>query len=524
MGQLVDDVVCLRYAPARMTTPDYECATAEGTRRLKRRMIAAGRHASAYRPLGRTGLTVSRIGFGCYRVADTVDEHRLAMAEALESGCNLVDTSTNYTDGGSERLVGRVVRGLDRRDELVVVSKVGYVQGKNLEAIRERARTDDGMPDVVRYMDGCWHCIHPDYIGEQLDLTLERTGLERIDVYLLHNPEYFLADAQRRSPDLPLADRRADYYDRIERAFGKLEEEVSAGRISHYGVSSNSFGVGPDRYNATSVQRLLECAQRAGGDQHHFSVIQLPLNLVEVASAVLANNSGKSAVATAQDAGLAVLANRPLNALHNGALFRLADFDVAGAPQRADRQVKKVARLEAEFAFGLGQALDLSGEEGRPFFDYAEHLRERCDELGDAVSWDDWVQTTVSPEISQVVSQIDGNLQGPIKAAWQIWLERYVENLTALVELLRTHCARQSQRRSDRVSRLLEGIVPPGRAADTLSRKAVATLLGVKGVDCVLVGMRQRRYVADVLAVMDWPPIETTAGDLTRVSAGAQSA
>src|SRR5262249_56608768 len=59
---------------------------------------------AAYGPLGATGLTVSRVGFGGYRVDDDTPEHRAALERAFHGGVNLVDTSTNYTDGGSERL------------------------------------------------------------------------------------------------------------------------------------------------------------------------------------------------------------------------------------------------------------------------------------------------------------------------------------------------------------------------------------------------------------------------------------
>src|SRR5262245_64661692 len=99
------------------------------TRAFAERHAAAG--AGAYGPLGRTGLTVSRLGFGGYRVNDGAPVHRSALEQALAGGVNLVDTSTNYTDGGSERLVGHVVgeairRGRIAREGIVVVSKVGY--------------------------------------------------------------------------------------------------------------------------------------------------------------------------------------------------------------------------------------------------------------------------------------------------------------------------------------------------------------------------------------------------------------
>ena len=129
-----------------MTTPSTERAVAggaspAGTRACAERRGAAG--GEAYGPLGRTGLTVCRLGFGGYRVNDETPVHRSALEQALAGGVNLVDTSPNYADGGSERLVGRVVADAVRtgrlaREEIVVVSKIGYVQEENLALAQER--------------------------------------------------------------------------------------------------------------------------------------------------------------------------------------------------------------------------------------------------------------------------------------------------------------------------------------------------------------------------------------------------
>jgi hypothetical protein len=55
---------------------------------------------------------VSAAGFGCYRVSADVNDHATAMTRAMMHGINLIDTSTNYTDGASERLVGQVLESL----------------------------------------------------------------------------------------------------------------------------------------------------------------------------------------------------------------------------------------------------------------------------------------------------------------------------------------------------------------------------------------------------------------------------
>ena len=66
----------------------------------------------AFTALGSTGLTTSRIGFGGYRIDLEEADHREALIKALREGCNLIDTSTNYGDGDSERLIGAVLAEL----------------------------------------------------------------------------------------------------------------------------------------------------------------------------------------------------------------------------------------------------------------------------------------------------------------------------------------------------------------------------------------------------------------------------
>jgi aryl-alcohol dehydrogenase-like predicted oxidoreductase len=272
------------------------------------------------------------IGFGGYRVDDRTPAHRAALERALDAGCRLIDTSTNYTDGGSESLVGAVLAERERRapgsrGKVVLVSKIGYVQGQNLDLAFERERRGDPFPEMVRYMDGCWHCIHPEFLRDQLERSLRRLQAERLDVCLLHNPEYFLSDAAHRGdPDLETS--RAEFYRRVQAAFGFFEEQVSRGVLGAYGVSSNSVVAPADGAETTSLGRFLDAARAAGGAGHHFRVVQWPMNLFEGGAALEANTGpggARTALDAARAARLEVLVNRPLNAILEGRLLRLSD-------------------------------------------------------------------------------------------------------------------------------------------------------------------------------------------------------
>ena len=305
-------------------------ASAEGTRRFAQRARKnnEGTSASAYRALGRTGLVTSSLGFGSYRIDDRTPEHAAALEQALLGGVNLVDTSTNYTDGSSETCIGNVL-ARHRREEGIVVSKVGYVQGQARMVARTREERGAAFPEMVKYTDGCWHCIHPDFLADQLGRSLERLRIEKVDVYLLHNPEYFFTDATKGPRSASLEALRDEFYDRIRRAFSHLEGEVRRGRIGFYGVSSNTFVVPEGAPEATSLERMWTIAGEVTRE-HHFAVAQLPANLFE-SGAMLTRNCGtgtRTALEFAQEHKLAVLVNRPLNVFYREQLIRLADTPV----------------------------------------------------------------------------------------------------------------------------------------------------------------------------------------------------
>ena len=139
-------------------------ATPEGTKKYADRFGGSVISEDGFRIFGKTGFTVSKLGFGGYRIHHDSKVNRRSLQEALLNGVNLIDTSSNYSDGGSESLIGRVIHKLMGehkidRDELVIVSKAGYVQGRNLSDAKKREQSGRPFPEMVKYMEGCWHCI-----------------------------------------------------------------------------------------------------------------------------------------------------------------------------------------------------------------------------------------------------------------------------------------------------------------------------------------------------------------------------
>lgn len=469
----------------------------------------------AYRELGRTGLIVSGLGFGCYRVDDERQGHVEALRLALGSGVNLIDTSTNYMDGGSERAVGRALReaieaGSLAREQVVVVTKAGYVQGSNLSRAHEREARGEAFPEMVRYADGCWHCIHPEFLEDQLALSAQRTGLATLDVLLLHNPEYFLTDAEHRGAGT-IAERREEFYRRIHRAFAFLEEAASAGRIGWYGVSSNTFVVPEDEPEATSLSRMLDIAAQVAHEagrprsSHRFGVAQMPFNLLETGAATVRHGVRRlTALEVAQEARVAVLVNRPLNAFGPHGMTRLADFPERAPGTTVDDAAREVEELEAAFGETIAPALELPP--GSPeLFSWGADLQEGSRRFRDAIHWRQAETEFIRPRLEHAIHHVGLHLVGKVRNDWTAWLARYRPAVERLLGAVADSTRAGAQAAADEVRRALPPGLPPELREKPLSQVALALTARTPGVTSVLVGMREKRWVEDALEAMRLP-------------------
>ena len=500
-----------------MSQPGH--ATPEGTAAYAARFTgrAGGAAAFAFTPLGTTGLVVSRLGFGGYRVDDRTLDHRAALERSLASGSNLIDTSTNYTDGGSERLVGAVLReeagrGRLAREAVVVVSKVGYVQGQNLALAQAREAAGQPFPEMVKYMDGCWHCLHPEFLDDQLGRSLERLDLRTLDVCLLHNPEYFFSDALHRGQgrdQASLARLRDEFYRRLREAFRFFEAQAAAGRLVWYGVSSNTVARPAGEAEATSLAHMLEAAREAGGPGHRFRVLQLPMNLVESAGALDPTEGGETVLGLAARERIGVLVNRPLNAIAGAAMLRLADVPVPPPVVGVDGQRVVLAALEAEFRRDIAPEIQVGEGSLQPgeFFRWSDELPGVLRQVKGLDHWRQVEAHMLLPAVNQVVSELDRALRDDAARRWRDWRARYLPELQRFVEELRRQAALKSRAAVEALERAVDPLLPDEQREESLSRKALWVLASTPGVTTVLIGMRTPAYVEDALGVLRWEPL-----------------
>ncbi|MBK8981675.1 MAG: aldo/keto reductase [Ignavibacteria bacterium] len=131
----------------------------------------------------------SKIGFGCYRINTGIEQHYDSLRKALVSGVNLIDTSSNYSMGGSESLVGKVMNELIsenkiKREDITLVTKGGYIQGVLLNELKKLKEEGKIFEEVVEESDRLWHCISPGFLEDQLRKQFERLNTPYIDYYL----------------------------------------------------------------------------------------------------------------------------------------------------------------------------------------------------------------------------------------------------------------------------------------------------------------------------------------------------
>jgi aryl-alcohol dehydrogenase-like predicted oxidoreductase len=473
-------------------------ATPEATKAYADRMWAANPRLSPDGWRIFDGLTVAKIGTGTYRMAGQ-DDQTPAVVHALTHGLNLVDTAANYMGGEAESWLGQVLgaamgQGAVSREELILVSKGGYIQGQDLASLHAAP-----LPETAVFSPQLHHCIHPDFLARQLAQSRARLGVATLDVFLLHNPEYQLQHKVQNG--MPLDQARELFYDQITRAFTFLETACKEGLITRYGVSSNTLGMPAHYEDFVDLARLCACAdaaaQTAWGRRKRslFRVIQLPLNLLELGALREANTNqqtfeGPKPATTLELAAvrhMAVMVNRPLNALlPNGQMRRLAD-----APDDAGTRLAAAAEELTEVEHSLIQAADGVWPQDLPTIGY--HWHDLTNQLNGAIHTDQVCQSYLRPQAAAVVDWIaDARLKNTYASAY-LHFEKCLKSwaLSQEAEAL-------SSLRAELHTRL-----PQNWHGLPLQQLALNALASTPGVTCVISGLRSPTYVAEALELME---------------------
>jgi aryl-alcohol dehydrogenase-like predicted oxidoreductase len=148
------------------------------------------------RRLGGTGLHVSRLALGTMTWGRDTDEDDASsqLKAFVEVGGNLIDTADVYVDGESEKVVGRLLQGVVRREDVFVATKAVSRRGQDRDRDASRG-----------------------HLLTALDASLARLGTDYVDLWQMHAWD----------PDTPL-----------EETLGALDTAVSSGRARYVGISN----------------------------------------------------------------------------------------------------------------------------------------------------------------------------------------------------------------------------------------------------------------------------------------------
>lgn len=462
------------------------------------------------------------LGFGCYRIDYRVDEHRNSLEKAILDGITLIDTSANYADGKSEILVGQAVTKLIeenkiKREDLTVVTKAGYIQGSNYKTALARKEEGKPFPEVVEYAERLWHCIHPDFLQHQIEEQLKRLQMDYIDVYLLHNPEYFLGWAEHEG--MKLADAREEYYRRIKNAFIFLEEKVKEGVIKSYGISSNSFPELHNEYNFTSLEKALQIANEISAE-NNFKCIQLPFNLIESGAALNKNqqNGTKTVLELSKEKDLKVLINRPLNAITPKGLLRLADFEVTGQYIENDfvKQNKLVMLMEQDIIDEKLVDMEASEEleKVKKFLSFGKLIDENWKFFGTLEHFNDNIEYNIAPRINFLTDFFNNQVED-ISA--KEFFAKYLAESYKLFNFISTYYKINANSRNAKIHSIINDFVPAEYHGLSLSQKTLLLIASTEGVSTVLIGARKEKYVDDAAKILNVQKLPETISVLNKI-------
>jgi aryl-alcohol dehydrogenase-like predicted oxidoreductase len=263
-----------------------------------------------YRKLGRTGLAVSEIclgtmtfgGDGFWKVIGALEQETSTqlVKAAFDKGVTFIDTADIYSNGLSEQVLGKAIKGLPR-DELVIATKVFGRMG---------AYGGDQSPEAQRRAknNNLWG-LSRKHVFDAIDASLERLDLDYVDLYQVHSFD----------PATPL-----------EETLEALDEVVASGRVRYIGLCN---------YAAWQIAKAIGISERNG--RARFESLQMYYSIA-------GRDLEREVVPLAKDQELAIL---PWSPLAGG--FLSGKFTRDASPEGARRTAFDFPPVDKEKAYDI---------------------------------------------------------------------------------------------------------------------------------------------------------------------------
>lgn len=437
-------------------------------------------------------------GFGCYRVSDTNPVHEAALREAIALGVSVIDTSSNYGNGASERLVGKFGQ------RPLTITKLGYAQGEILDMVVARQASGNPYNDVVKVGNGIFHCIHPDFISDVFERSLARLRSQFVNVLLLHNPEYFLQVAHQSG--LAAEEARSEFYSRIRTAFEWMEEQHRNGRIHAYGISSNTFVNQADAPDFVSLEECIAIAHSVGGSANTFKYAQMPFNLIEHFAATTLNQARVEGVGytmttleLAIENDISVVVNRPLNAVVDSDIIRLASHEIHPHVPGTESIESRIHSMEIVEHDILQKLIAAENEAHRAVlsesFRVAGSMCQSWNKFDGLIHWRDVRKAFLDPGVAHAERYRSASADG---------IGEYIDGLRSLLDDIEDLYAAEENSSLEEL-RLMAAEVFSLPGDTPLQHIALHAVRSTTGVSVVLVGMRTPEYVRDAMLVYHLP-------------------
>ncbi|ORY90378.1 NADP-dependent oxidoreductase domain-containing protein [Syncephalastrum racemosum] len=439
----------------------------------------------------KTGKRVTRLGFGGYRVSN--ESHANALRTAIQAGVNIIDTAANFENGASETVIGNTLADLDTSD-LTVVTKSGYLTQNDIEGANPS--------DYVQINPKSFHTLAPSFLEKQIETSLQRLKTNKLDIFMINAPERMLMAKNKTYGENHL-------YKDLAKSFRYLDDQVAQGVIGGYGVCSNTMAL-PSAQDHVSLPRVLEACE----NHNNLVAIQVPFNIFE-REAIVPNALGlaspeKTVADVAEEHGIYLMANRPLNAIAEGRIRVLVNHVVADNenPNQMMERISQTFQHVAELEQRMMTELPLEEEALTAKFVWGEILSENLNRLSqNHFATRHYLTKAVLPALDRDLGNLRhyAETNAPEKAvAFEDWISHYRKGIHDLADDIVAYAYIDTLRKNGELDRILNAMSPTlgkqhDKAHSPLSVKALRLLLAEPQIGTVFTGMRDIAYVQDAL-------------------------
>ncbi len=483
---------------------------------------ATRRHTKSFASTNALGsFSVSSLAMGTHRMGLDIAEHETALSHALRSGINLVDTSPTFAFGDAERLVGRVVNELQEenpklRSSIVIMTKLGVLLGEEAERLDNRRQDKDSLRWTVPLKSDASQqdtslssgafSLDPSVPAAQFESSRQRLGVETIDGLFIQSPEHLLDHGYSQQEVLKA----------LTEAFVFLKSLKDEDKLQFMGVLCTTLiRRGRDTSShELSLDTLVAAKKAAGLNDEDLFCIALPINLGEK-DALAPTSYERKHAGLAEEinaAKMQLIATRPLSVVTPEALFRLKEPGQSPDGARAadlNSARYRVASLEAEFDTTFAAALRIAGLASQgPVLNMSTQLGPTLEKSASLQQFELAETTLVSPRLREILGGLDQAHQGPERAKYLKFRERYIQAIGAYLASIREGAREKNQA-------FIRSLMPnvnleanDQQQGDQVVQHALRMLQSESLITSTLVGLRKKEYVDEALALLNDPTDE----------------